>query len=175
MRKASRAPRGIYRLTLHHNVFAHSSHPDMFLQLTLCDLHISVPTFRKKCTRTNSALRGPPTGPLLACPSHPPTAPVAHGERSSLCAASNDCAIPSGNQHEHVVSPSRQKLTTTGAACDVRQRYIVAISTPYLDQTGDQCCPCQLSYAQAQAHKALPTFGFRNLPGHGRLLPYAHR
>lgn len=52
---------------------------------------------------------------------HPPARPIAHHEHNSLCAASRVCAMPSGTQHELAVSPSKQKSTTRGPACDVGQ------------------------------------------------------
>lgn len=86
----------------------------MFLQLTLCDLHTSVPTLRQvhknelySAQVTSRAVHGPPMG--RCTPTHLlPARPVAHHEHSSLCAASNYCAMPSENQHGLAVSQSEQ-------------------------------------------------------------------
>lgn len=67
---AHRTPRGIYTLTIHDS--PHSSPSAMFLQLTLCDLHISVPTFRQVHQGRTLSCAGHPMGRPWAT-ARPPT------------------------------------------------------------------------------------------------------
>lgn len=122
-------------------------------------------------------------GPLRA--HRPPTlAPLSLttklNEHSSLCAASKNCAIPSGNQHGPAVSSSRQNPISRGMlACDVAQNIVAIHPSPSLPRPNRRPAlsswPCSLLHKAYTSHRALPAFGFRNpahrcLPDHGRTL-----
>lgn len=99
---AHRTPRGIYTLTIHDS--PHSSPSVMFLQLTLCDLHISVPTFRqahKDELCSAQAIPWATRGPLRA--RRPPSRPC----RSPRCWTNTGAYVPPRRLRHAIRKPTR--------------------------------------------------------------------